>query len=136
MSETKFTPGTWRFLPLEQWPFGVSVVADDKVILRQDAAAHSTQQKTRTDCEQGVGFDRKDISAVQDAIREQDANARLIAAAKDLLGACEAALEYDAAIQRHVAKGQSWVEGDDLDVLYDKWITASRAAVGKVKEGK
>lgn len=64
----------------------------------------------------------------------RDANARLIAAAPDLLDACRAALEYDAAIQRYAVHGKSWVGGDDLDALYADWINKSRAAIDKVED--
>jgi enoyl-CoA hydratase/carnithine racemase len=59
------------------------------------------------------------------------ANARLIAAAPDLLAACRAALDYDAAILRHAENGQQWVQGDDLDALYDAWASAARHALAK-----
>jgi hypothetical protein len=61
------------------------------------------------------------------------ANAHLISAAPDLLAACEAALRYDEAIRRHASKGQSWVDGDDLDALYEDWIDKSRAAVARAR---
>ena len=48
---------------------------------------------------------------------------------EELKEACLAALRYDEAIQRYAAKGQSWVEGDDLDTLYADWITLARAAL-------
>ena len=64
------------------------------------------------------------------------ANARLIAAAPDLLAACDAAIAYDAAIQRHAIKGKSWVDGDDLDALYLDWITKARAAINRTRGRK
>lgn len=85
MSEAKFTSGPWEFIPVEVWPFGVRIIAGSNVILHQDAFAHSSKQKSRADCEDGVGFEPKDIDTVQNAIREQDANAKLIAAAPELL---------------------------------------------------
>lgn len=50
-----------------------------------------------------------------------------------LLAACEAAIAYDVAIQQEAVKGQSWVEGEGLDALYEKWITLARAALKKAK---
>lgn len=49
--------------------------------------------------------------------------------------ACEAAIAYDAAIQRYAVHGKQWVQGDDLDELYHRWIDASRAALAKAKGG-
>jgi hypothetical protein len=50
-----------------------------------------------------------------------------------LEGLRDAALAYDAAIMRHAAKGQSWVEGDDLDALYEDWIGKARALTTEPK---
>jgi hypothetical protein len=48
---------------------------------------------------------------------------------ESLLSVCKAAIAYDAAIQRYAEKGQSWVDGDDLDTLYEDWITKAREAI-------
>jgi len=40
----------------------------------------------------------------------------------------QAALTYDAAIQRYASHGKSWVDGDDLNALYADWITKAQAA--------
>ena len=48
--------------------------------------------------------------------------------------ACEAALAYDKAIQAVAPKGESWVSGDNLDRLYLKWLTLSRAALRALEE--
>lgn len=58
-------------------------------------------------------------------------------AAPQILAACDAALAYDAAIQRRVIDGTVNIidtgggvaMGDDLDELYADWITKSRAAI-------
>lgn len=55
-----------------------------------------------------------------------------VLALPELVAACEAAIAYDAAIQRHAAKGQGWVEGEDLDTLYERWIDAAKAAKKKL----
>lgn len=67
---------------------------------------------------------------------EDKVNARLIAAAPDLLAACQAAIRYDAAIQQCAndpAKMSSHctADGDSLDTLYGDWIDKSRAAIAK-----
>ena len=75
----------------------------------------------------------------------QMANAQLIVTAvnshADLLEACEAALAYDVAILGRAAKGEydllteggAITEGEDLDQLYDNWISKAKAAIAKVK---
>lgn len=93
----RFTPGPWKLALVGKWPFGVWVSSiDGKVVLEQHAVAHSTRQKTREDCENGVGYDwhpkhpqATPRQAAIDAIVEQDANARLIAAAPELLAALQ-----------------------------------------------
>lgn len=46
-----------------------------------------------------------------------------------LVAAAQAALKYDAAIQRYAVQGKSWVEGDDLDALYADWQDKAHAAL-------
>jgi hypothetical protein len=66
------------------------------------------------------------------------ANARLIAAAPELLAAAKAALAYDAAIWRRGQDGTydtdplgAIAEGHDLDALYMDWRNKARDAVAK-----
>ena len=66
---------------------------------------------------------------------EANANARLIAAAPELLEACEAAIKYDEAIRscaNNPAALTSYgtAQGDSLDALYDEWMHKARAAIG------
>lgn len=96
MSTPRFTPGPWTLELVQNWPFGVIIrAASGDLVLHEDGAAHSTGQKTRHDCENGVGFrwkPRAGGSSREQAIAavvEQDANARLIAAAPDLYTALE-----------------------------------------------
>lgn len=66
-----------------------------------------------------------------------DANARLLAAAPDLLEACKAALRYDASVLGRAAGGEvdllkdggGLASGDDLDELYYDWQLKSKDAV-------
>jgi hypothetical protein len=64
--------------------------------------------------------------------------AHLLAAAPDLLEAAKAAIAYDAAIQSAANDPEKMssfcsAEGDDLDVLYARWIYLSRAAIAKAQ---
>ena len=70
-----------------------------------------------------------------------EANARLIAAAPELLGACQAAIAYDKAIRGRAQAGDfekldprgAIAEGVDLDTLYEEWITLSMCAIAKAE---
>lgn len=60
----------------------------------------------------------------------------LLAAATDLLEAAQAAIAYDKLIRGAANDPQKMssactAEGDDLDVLYERWMTLSRAAIAK-----
>ena len=71
---------------------------------------------------------------------EGEANARLIAAAPDLLEAAKAAVAYDEAIRgcaNDPDKMSSYCTagGDDLDTLYFRWLTLARAGIAKVEGG-
>lgn len=67
---------------------------------------------------------------------DSQANALLIAAAPDLLKACQAAIDYDRAIARcgddpETMASFCTAQGEDLDDLYSTWITTSREALFK-----
>jgi hypothetical protein len=85
------TPGPWSLELVQEWPFGVRVTAGDELILSQSAVCNSTQQETRLDCEMGYGFYENATEVhwraetARKYIAEQDANARLISAAPELL---------------------------------------------------
>src|SRR6185503_11100335 len=89
--EAKHTPGPWRLELRQSFPFGFEILAGQCGIIAQDAYCFSSKQKTREDNERGVGFPRRakdgetTAKMAADFIAEQDANARLIAAAPDLL---------------------------------------------------
>lgn len=64
-------------------------------------------------------------------------NARLIAAAPELLEAAIAACAYDDAIRScandpGLMSSFCTAKGDNLDTLYERWQTLSRAAIAKV----
>jgi hypothetical protein len=64
------------------------------------------------------------------------ADADLIAAAPDLLEAAKAALMYDKAIRSCAYEPEKMAsfctaEGDNLDALYDAWISKASAAISK-----
>jgi hypothetical protein len=69
-------------------------------------------------------------------------NANLIAACPDLLAACEAAIQYDEGILGRAARGEvdlresggGVATGEDLDALYNDWITKARAAIAKANQ--
>ncbi len=110
MSETKFTPGPWS--------------------LEFDNVPYDGGFETLV-----INGENGGICMMDCAKDDMKANGRLIAAAPEMWKACQAALEYDAAIQRHAEKGQSWVADDELDALYDKWISAVQAAMAKATGG-
>lgn len=80
------------------------------------------------------------IVELLDQSEQGEANARLIAAAPDLLAAARAAVEYDAAINQcandpSVMSSFCTAQGDTLDTLYFAWLVAARDAIAKATEG-
>lgn len=69
---------------------------------------------------------------------EDQANARLIAAAPELYAACEAAIAYDDAIAAcgndpRQMSSFCTAQGDTLDSLYEDWIRKSTAALARAR---
>ena len=112
---TEHTPGTWTAVKCEHSPSWY--VCNDTEVL-----AHVGT---------GLGMTRAMIAA----------NAHLIAAAPELLEACEAAMRYDASICGCAARGEysliegggGVAEGEDLDELYADWIDKAREAIAKAR---
>lgn len=74
----------------------------------------------------------------RDLVAEADGN--LIAAAPELLAACEAAIKYDDAIRGRAKNGEyelnvdaAIAKGIDLDRLYFDWMTKAKIAIAKVR---
>ena len=118
MSEQgKNTPGPWLVVPGTPLMFGGS----DAIIAE--------------------GIDDAVVCMMGHDMPEVDANARLIAAAPELLGACQAAIAYDKAIRGRAQAGDfekldprgAIAEGVDLDTLYEEWITLSMCAIAKAE---
>lgn len=113
MSEVKkdWLSVPWTLELVQKFPFGVRIVAGEREILSQHAYCHSTSQKTRQDNELGVGFVHNSklnfttVDEAQQHVAEQDAIARLISAAPDLLKALKGFYEYET-----VGSSHSWKE--------------------------
>lgn len=90
---TKHETGTWTFRMEDKLPFSLTIMAGDECIFHEYAISHSTEQKTRQDCLDAVGFSGSQRDEAVAEVAKQVARFRLAAAAPDLLAACEAALK-------------------------------------------
>ena len=86
----QYTPGPWGLEHSNVWPWEMRITGPD---MTMDRVAYSTGQKSLDDMRCAKGFPHQDRDKIIEAIREQEANARLISAGPDLLEACEALLE-------------------------------------------
>jgi hypothetical protein len=84
-----FTPGPWRVVEQEKWPFDIGVVSDDGALFTVPRHAYSTAQNTLEDVMAGVGFRPDERQDVIEENARQIANARLIAAAPSLYADAE-----------------------------------------------
>lgn len=85
MAEQKHTPGPWALAPYSDCDEVINVVAGYK-----DLGGGQSQAHWIAECEAGVDFG-DDAEAI---IATNEANARLIAAAPDLLAACKTLIRY------------------------------------------
>jgi hypothetical protein len=90
MSHTK---GKWEVKFNEKWPFNFWISAKGKSIVFFERIAYSTEAKDITDVRNAIGFPKNDKEQFKKAIIEQEANARLIASAPELLEACKAVMD-------------------------------------------
>lgn len=105
MTETKHTPGPWVLEMQEVRPHRIIIRAGDKEILTQDMYAHSSVQRTLADCLAAIGFPASERASIIAALQEQIANACLIAAAPDLLEACQRTLEMLESVEAKMLVG-------------------------------
>lgn len=82
--DAKHTPGPWYVTHDPLWPWDIHI---EPKVLGMHRIAHSTSAKTYEQMMDAVGFDAPERPKVVAAIVEQEANARLIAAAPDMLAA-------------------------------------------------
>ena len=93
MTKTAHTPGPWALVQEDKWPWGLRI---DPGVAELRRIAHSTAHKSLDDVRSAAGFD--DRQKVAGMVATQEANARLIAAAPDLLEALvEAQIALDLA---------------------------------------
>lgn len=114
MSEAKFTKGEWRIGGVRgrRW-----------IIAEYPTGPHEPCSTTTQVIADVYGFTDDEVAG----------NLNVMTASKALYAACEAALKYDEAIERHASQGKSWVTSDELDQLYEDWQTKVRAALAKAR---
>jgi hypothetical protein len=95
VTDTKHTPGPWAVKHEEKWPFDIEIGTVGETVVSMTRIAYSTRQNTLTDVRCAVGFDWNERDDVAFMVAKQEADARLISAAPDLLAV---AIEADSAL--------------------------------------
>jgi len=124
MSETKHTPGPWS---LEHWDYGEGRPDETMPTICTDDTAVA----------QVLAIFRPDDADHGES--ERDANARLIAAAPDLLAACEAAFNYvnvpnaESLYWQARSGKMGWEEAQGFPQLRRRLANMFRAAIAKAR---
>ena len=129
---SKHTPGPWEIEPLQGKYYGTRILLDSGVI---EVWTGGSRPQKPSEREIADGW-TPDVGMDHVESEEDYANACLISSAPELLDACEAAIRYDAVIQTCANDPERMssactAEGDDLDGLYNDWISKARAAIRK-----
>lgn len=128
---SKHTPGPWALSEADEYPYDLLIAAGGNQVLSMRRAAHASDQRSLADCLAGIGFEinaevhsfRRDV--VVASLLEQRANARLIAAAPELLAAL-------AAIESEFRGGALTAVGPIPELTrVDGRFAAARAAIAK-----
>lgn len=130
------TAGPWRVEVAARWPFDLDIMSGEAdVVVSMRRVAFSSRAKSIDDLRAGVGFphaQRPDIAAT---VARQEANARLIAAAPDLLEALEALTDFMDSEMRRAAEHEYVHPGEDYLVpllkAADAAIALAQAAHGE-----
>lgn len=133
----------------------VALIASAPTLAADNAALVAALEALRTnvrawlDTDAPIGWSWGDMADAVTAAEAALAQARAIASAPTLaadnaalVAACEAAIRYGDAIFRRASSGDVIIqsdgsglaEGDDLDILYDDWITKALAALAQARQ--
>lgn len=137
MSGAKHTPGPWTIEAREDDD------SDYEIIAAGGSSAAGAAVATVAGLHQYPCADREDETEMSSSRLVLAGDAALIAAAPDLLAACEAGARYDAALRRRIVDGEiniidtggAVAMGDDLDALFDDWTAKVGAAIAKATGG-
>ena len=134
---TKHTPGPLFVVQVNKWPFDIQIQdAHVNVIHQEPRCAYSTKAQSIDDVMNGVGFnaEAKDDAVAGNA--RQLADARLIAAAPELLEAAISNAEYRAARDSEFGRGYNSAKSGqprNLQKESSDWYAGydARAAIAK-----
>lgn len=121
----------WKFEKIEKFPFGFRIHSGNgEVILQQEAIYRSTEQKSRLDNEQGVGFRGDEINEATEAIKTQDLIGRLFTVAPELYSILQTALS-----ETPKRYGTKFNEKGDMIAEYPPWVEKAQELLLYVEKG-
>ena len=123
----KHTKGPWVVRQAEKWPWDISIEPN---ILHITRIAYGTSDKTLDDVRNGNAFGYDKRESIARMVAEQEANARLIASAPELLEALEKTLEMLEELKIESGRGIDWGEEDAFRM--GEWFERDEIAAMKI----
>ena len=124
----QYTKGPWSVEFEDKWPWGISITPD---IIEMRRIAYCTSNKNLEDVRGATAFDYDKRENIAKMVAEQEANARLIAAAPELLEALDGARDsLSFAIEEMTVR--EIVPFGDIELMKNR-LHKARAAIAKAK---